>query len=150
MYRISLPIVAIFNHGNFFLDSIVRHYIVDARNVQHTGFLFPAAWAQATRTFESEAHCIGSLVIGHEDELGFVMSLTLEGSRSYYKNLKRRFPVLRQNTVTHIETIGNCCWTLYGRRKLEGDRQLITPGPHKIFPDIQPSSIKKSECLDIR
>ena len=60
-------------------------------------------------TFESEAHCIGSLVIGHEDELGFVMSVTLEGPRSYYKNLKRRFPVLRQNTVTHIETIGNCC-----------------------------------------
>ena len=128
---------AIFNTEISFLDSIVRHYIVEAENLQLTGFLFPAAWAQATRTFESEAHCIGSLIIGHEDELGFVMSLTLEGSRSYYKNLKRRFPVLRQNTVTHIKTIGNCCWTLYGRRKLEGDRQLITPGPHQTFPDIQ-------------
>ena len=124
--------------------------MVEPTNQQHTGFLFPTAWAQATNTFESEAHCIGSLIIGHEDELGFVMSLTLEGSRSYYKNLKRRFPVLRKNTVSHIETIGNCCWTLYGRRKLEGDRQLISPGPHQIFPDVQPLSIKKSECLDIR
>ena len=144
------PIISFSNFGLFISDSIVPHYMVEPTNQQHTGFLFPTAWAQATNTFESEAHCIGSLIIGHEDELGFVMSLTLEGSRSYYKNLKRRFPVLRKNTVSHIETTGNCCWTLYGRRKLEGDRQLISPGPHQIFPDVQPLSIKKSECLDIR
>jgi hypothetical protein len=86
------------------------------------------------------------LVISYEDEDANIDILTLEGQGNDYPNIRRGFPVMRSNSVSHIETFGNCCWKIYPERRFEGDGQIIFPGSGTIYVDFQPISIKKLEC----
>ena len=110
-------------------------------------FSFPGAFALVSNSIDSESHCMGSLTIAHEDDFRNVNYLNLEGHRTDYPNLKRGFPIVRRNAISHIEIIGNCCWELYEGRKYRGQKQILSPGGNLIYPDFQPVSIKKMECV---
>ena len=109
--------------------------------------IFPVARASFINNIESDAHCIGSLIIGHEDEDWNINYLRIEGYPYRYRNIRRRFPVIRVNVVSTIEIIGNCCWELYSGLNFKGERQTIFPTGEEIFVDFQPFSIKRLECL---
>ena len=109
--------------------------------------LFATARASFINNIESDAHCIGSLIVGHEDEDWNVNYLSIESHPPRYRNIRRRFPVIRVNVVSTIEIIGNCCWELYSGLNFKGERQTIFPTGEEIFVDFQPFSIKRLECL---
>ena len=95
--------------------------------------------------------CGGSLNIIHANEydLGNFQHLLLAGDggrnkRGSYPNLKRGFPVIKRNMVIRMETLGDCCWEIYAKRKFEGEQQYIHHGKH--FPEIKPASVKKVPC----
>ena len=104
------------------------------------------ASASMTSAITGHSDCMGSLNIAHEDELRNLNYLTLEGFRTSYPNLRRGFPVIRRNVISHLEVLGSCCWELYPERMFKGEKQFVFPGGSKIFPDFQPVSIKKMEC----
>ena len=109
--------------------------------------IFPVARASFINNIESEARCIGSLIIGHEDEDWNINYLRIEGYPHRYRNIRRRFPVIRANVVSTIEIIGNCCWELYSGLSFKGERQTIFPTGEEISVDFQPFSIKRLECF---
>ena len=112
-----------------------------------TSFFFPVASALVSNSIIPESHCIGSLTISHEDSFSNIGHIALDGSyRGNYPNLKRGFPVLRRNAISHIEIFGNCCWKIYIDRKFKGENITIFPGRNAIYPEFQPVSIKKLEC----
>jgi hypothetical protein len=102
--------------------------------------------SRPTNAIGSEEHCIGALNIAHEDDLRNINYLSLEGHRTKYPNIKRGFPIIRRNTISHVEIYGNCCWEFYPDRKFRGEKQTIFPGSNLIYPDFQPNSIMKLEC----
>ena len=109
--------------------------------------IYPITRASFTNNIESDAHCIGSLIIGHEDEDWNINYLRIEGYPHRYRNIRRRFPIIRANVVSTIEVIGNCCWELYAGLSFKGERQTIFPTGEEIFVDFQPFSIKRLECF---
>ena len=97
----------------------------------------------------AKTKCIGSLAIKHEDDEYNIGSIVLDGPRLQYPNLRYGFPVLRRTTVSELTLSGNCCWEIYERSKLKGQKEII----HKevtiegtFIPDFQPVSIKRTEC----
>ena len=69
--------------------------------------LVPLTAALVSNSFNSESHCIGSLIIGHEDDVGNIHYLSVEGYRSSYPNLMRGYPVLRRNTISTFEIVSS-------------------------------------------
>ena len=118
-----------------------------SKDVSMSSYLFPGASATFSSLSSSESHCIGALNIAHENDLEQVGYLSLEGYRSHYPNIQRGFPLIRRTTISYVEIIGNCCWELYIDKKFKGEKQVITPGGNIIYPDFQPLSIKRLECL---
>ena len=108
--------------------------------------LVPLTAALVSNSFHSESHCIGSLLIGHEDDVGNIHYLSVEGYRTSYPNLMRGYPVLRRNTISTIEIVGNCCWKIYPDRNLRGEEHVIFPGENILYTDFQPLSVRKLEC----
>ena len=102
--------------------------------------------ATITSSRMSESHCIGSLTIGHEYEDRNVKYINLQGVRTQYPNLRRGFPIVRTQIISHVEVVGNCCWEPYPDRMFKGSRQSIFPGGGWIHPNFQVVSIKKMEC----
>ena len=112
-----------------------------------TSFFFPVASALVSNSIIPESHCIGSLTISHEDSFSNIGHIALDGSyRGNYPNLKRGFPLLRRNAISHIEIFGNCCWKIYIDRKFQGENITIFPGRNVVYPEFQPVSIKKLQC----
>ena len=101
--------------------------------------------ACATCSQGGKASCIGTLTIVHEDDELNEYKLKLK-NQMRYKNLKRRFPVLRKNSVSYLYTQGDCCWKLYERSRFRGQTEVIFPGAERFKPTFQTFSIKKSEC----
>ena len=104
------------------------------------------ASASMTSAITGDSNCMGSLNIAHEDELRNLNYITLDGFRTGYPNLRRGFPVIRRNVISHLEVFGSCCWELYPERMFKGEKQFVFPGGSRIFPDFQPVSIKKKKC----
>ena len=84
----------------------------------------------------------------HRDDQMNMGKLNLRGYRDNYGNIKRGFPVMKRNTVNHVEVLGNCCWELYERRQFRGNKEIISPGGNTVFPSFQPVSLKRIECTD--
>ena len=98
---------------------------------------------------DAETKCIGSLTVKHEDDEYNIGSIVLDGPRLQYPNLRLGFPVLRRTTVSELTLSGNCCWEIYERSKLKGQKEIIhkevtTEGT--FIPNFQPVSIKRTEC----
>ena len=108
--------------------------------------VYSSALGMVSYGIDSESRCIGSLVIGHEDDYGNINFLRLEGIRNGYQNIKRGYPHIRQNTISTLEVYGDCCWKIYSERRFEGDYRILYPGEEVISTDFQPGSIRKIEC----
>ena len=108
--------------------------------------VYSSALGMVSYGIDSESRCIGSLVIGHEDDYGNMNFLRLEGIRNSYQNIKRDFPHIRQSTISTIEVHGNCCWEIYSGRRFEGEYHIFYPEEEAIYTDFQPRSIRKIEC----
>ena len=103
----------------------------------------------STATKQAKTECIGSLTIEHEDDEYNVGSIDLDGPRPKYPNLRLGFPILRRTTVSKLTLIGNCCWEIYERSQLKGEKEII----HKevtqegtFIPNFQPVSIRRTVC----
>ena len=103
----------------------------------------------STTTKQAETKCVGSLTIEHEDDEYNIGRIDLDGPRTKYPNLRHGFPILRRTTVSKLTLIGNCCWEIYERSQLKGEKEII----HKevtqegtFIPNFQPVSIKRTEC----
>ena len=112
----------------------------------NNSFLEALQSSRLTNAMASESHCTGSLNIAHEDEFRNINYISLDGRRTKYPNIKRGFPIIRRNTVSHVEIYGNCCWEFYPDRRFRGGKQTIFPGSSIIYPEFQPNSIMKLEC----
>ena len=108
--------------------------------------VLPISSAFVTYATDNDLSCIGSMDISYEDEEGNIDILTLQGQRTSYPNLRRGFPVMRLNSISHINVGGNCCWKIYPERLFDGEPQFIFPGSGTVYVDFQPISIKKLEC----
>ena len=106
--------------------------------------------ACATCGHASKPRCTGMLTIVHEDENSNEYRLDLKGHQFRYKNVKRRFPVLRKNSITHLNTQGNCCWKLYERSRFRGRTEVVVLGVEQFKPSFQLMSIMKAECHEYK
>ena len=88
------------------------------------------------------------MTIAHEDEQRNIQYLSLNGHRTHFSNIKRGFHILRRNTISYVKVFGNCCWELYPHRKFRGEKQIASPGGDIMYPDFQPISIKKLDCVE--
>ena len=105
--------------------------------------------ACATCGFVGKPRCMGMLTIVHEDDESNEYRLNLKGHQFRYKNVKRRFPILKRNSISHLHTHGDCCWKLYERSRFRGQTETVFPGAEQFKPTFQLVSIKKSECREI-
>ena len=94
----------------------------------------------------SDLYCHGTLTIAYEDADGNLDSLTLEGNRLGYPDLKRGHPVMRKHTISYVEVSGDCCWGLYPQILFRGEDEIAFPGEGILYTNFQPLSIKKMEC----
>ena len=99
-----------------------------------------------SRSSSSETNCNGQLLIAHEDMIGNIHYITLEGPRSQYPNIRRGYPAIRTNVVSHFDIFGDCCWEIYPNRRFRGDKHVIYPSGDVLYTDFQPISIKKVDC----
>ena len=61
-----------------------------------------------------------------------------------YPYIKKGFSILKKNIVTQLITNGECCWEVYEKPFFRGEKQYLSHAEN--FPDIQPMSIKKTDC----
>ena len=92
----------------------------------------------------ADLHCQGSLTIAYEDSDGNIDTLQLVSHGS--KDLKRRHPVMKKNTISYVEVSGDCCWGLYPSILFRGEGQIAFPGEGILYADFQPFSIRRMEC----
>ena len=99
----------------------------------------------------SKYQCIGSLLMVYENDQKQSGVITLNGRHNItpyrYPNIKRGFPVIRNRDIYYIKVFGDCCWELYSEKRFKGERQIIYPSEDAYYPDFQPFSIIKLECL---
>ena len=95
-----------------------------------------------------KSNCNGSISIAYEDYEGNFETITLEGSRRKFPNIRNGFSVIKGSIISHIEIFGNCCWQIYSKRKFKGETRIIYPTEDFYYVDFQPVSIKrKIECF---
>ena len=99
-----------------------------------------------SRSSSSETNCNGQLLIAYEDMIGNINYVTLEGPRSQYPNIRKGYPVIRANIVSHFDIFGDCCWEIFPTRRFRGDKHVIYPSGDVLYTDFQPMSIKKVDC----
>ena len=99
-----------------------------------------------SRSSSSETNCKGQLLIAYEDMIGNINYVTLEGPRSQYPNIRKGYPVIRANIVSHFDIFGDCCWEIFPTRRFRGDKHVIYPSGDVLYTDFQPMSIKKVDC----
>ena len=99
-----------------------------------------------SRSSSSETNCNGQLLIAYEDMIGNINYVTLEGPRSQYPNIRKGYPVIRANIVSHFDIFGDCCWEIFPTRRFRGDKHVIYPSGDLLYTDFQPMSIKKVDC----
>ena len=99
-----------------------------------------------SRSSSSETNCNGQLLIAYEDMIGNINYVTLEGPRSQYPNIRKGYPVIRANIVSHFDIFGDCCWEIFPTRRFRGDKHVIYPSGDVLYTDFQPISIRKVDC----
>ena len=99
-----------------------------------------------SRSSSSEINCNGQLLIAHEDMIGNIHYITLDGPKSQYPNIRKGYPAIRSNAVSHFDIFGDCCWEIYPIRRFRGDKHVIYPSGDVLYTDFQPMSIRKVDC----
>ena len=96
-------------------------------------------------------HCIGSLVVAYKNGQKQFNVITLNGRHNItpyrYPNIRRGFPAIRNRDIYYLKAFGDCCWELYSEKRFNGELQILYPSDDAHYPDFQPTSIMKSECL---
>ena len=91
--------------------------------------------------------CTGSLVLQHSNSvsLGEYRKIFLS-EKDQYINIRRKFPVLKENNILGLQAKGDCCWDLFPIPKYRGKKvQSIYPG-EIYLPDFQVVSAKGKIC----
>ena len=119
------------------------------RNIALVIILFiPFVSAKVTYGVTPISNCSGSISIGYEDDKGNVSTVTLDGVRRNYPNIRIGYPVIRDGIVSYMEVLGNCCWKIFSKRKFDGETQIIYPTEDIFYVSFQPVSLKRIlECV---
>ena len=91
--------------------------------------------------------CTGSLILKHSnsESLGDYRKICLS-EKDEYLNIRKKFPVLKENVIHGLNADGDCCWELFARRKFRGKKvQKIWPG-ELYLPEFQVISAKRKIC----
>ena len=90
--------------------------------------------------------CTLRIVHSSEDDIGEFQNIDLgTDSKTNWPNLKRRYIVLRKNTVISMEVWGNCCWEIHAMKGHNGEKKELYRGD-PFNPEFQPISIRKVNC----
>ena len=91
--------------------------------------------------------CTGSLILKHSnsESLGDYRNIRLS-EKDEYINIRKKFPVLKENVIHGLQADGDCCWELFARKKYRGKKvQTIWPG-ELYLPEFQVISAKRKIC----
>ena len=133
----SIILILIYKSWKFLVKCPIDDETQTARHVPAEAFL------------KDDKECTGSLILNHSSQelLGNYHRLYLS-EKDEYKNIRRKFPILKNNIIVGMNVVGTCCWEVFPTRKHKGDTSEVLFPDTNYLPKFQIISARKTICDD--